>query len=185
MQTSQPEPNGNPPVWVLPTLIGAVIVLGIVATVMLTSAPAPQTETSAGQPALDQTVAAAHDSATQVATAPPVHGLEPDGPEVQRIGIDEARTYFETQPTIFIDVRTGAAYEAGHIPGALTITRDDVQSRLASATPDTIIIAYGDGERPDSAARGAQIFMQLGFPQVIALEGGFQAWQAAGLPTEP
>jgi rhodanese-related sulfurtransferase len=186
MQTTQPESTGNPPGWLLPVLIVAVILLGIVATMLLTETPRPEADESIAAPVLDQTAAAAHGSATQVAAAPPpVHGIDPNGPEVQRVSVEEARAFFDTQTTIFIDVRTGADYEAGHIPGALTITRDDIQARLEDARPDTVIIAYGDGERPDSAARGAQIFMQLGFPQVIALEGGFQAWQAANLPTEP
>ena len=83
-----------------------------------------------------------------------------------------------------IDARTDGEYKEGHIPGALTITSRELEQRLESLTPGTVIIAYGDASRPESGVRGAQIFMELGYPKVIALEGGFQAWRDAGHPVE-
>ena len=81
-----------------------------------------------------------------------------------------------------MDVRAGSDYGAGHIPGALTITSRELEARLNELPAGAVIIAYGDATRPDSGQRGAQIFMELGYPKVIALEGGFQAWRDAGHP---
>jgi 3-mercaptopyruvate sulfurtransferase SseA len=54
-----------------------------------------------------------------------------------------------------------------------------------AALPDgAVVIAYGDSARPESGQRGAQIFMELGYPKVIALAGGFQDWRDAGHPVE-
>jgi 3-mercaptopyruvate sulfurtransferase SseA len=82
-------------------------------------------------------------------------------------------------------VRSGDDFAAGHIAGALSITSNELEAGLSALPADTTVIAYGDATKPDSAVRAAQIFMGLGFPKVIALDGGWQGWQAAGLPTEP
>jgi rhodanese-related sulfurtransferase len=111
-------------------------------------------------------------------------GINPDGPPVEQIGLDEARARFDAGTAIFIDVRAGSAFTAGHIPGALTITSRELEERLENVAPGVVIIAYGDASRPESGMRGAQIFMELGYPTVIALEGGFQAWRDAGHPVE-
>jgi rhodanese-related sulfurtransferase len=111
-------------------------------------------------------------------------GVDPDGPSVSEISLADARARFDAGTAVFVDMRAGADFAAGHIPGALTITSAELDSRLRSLPPGAVIIAYGDAARPDSGRRGAQIFMELGYPEVIALEGGFQAWQAGGNPVE-
>jgi rhodanese-related sulfurtransferase len=132
-------------------------------------------------------------AAAPVVEAPPVAddalpmthgGVDPDGPSVSEISLADARARFDAGTAVFVDMRAGADFAAGHIPGALTITSADLDSRLRSLPPGAVIIAYGDAARPDSGRRGAQIFMELGYPEVIALEGGFQAWQAGGNPVE-
>ena len=163
--------------WLLPALLGGLIVLvGIVALVLLTR-PTPTPNA-----AIAEAPAAA--SATE-ATGVMHGGLNPTGPTVELLGLPEARTRFDAGTALFIDVRAGDAYTKGHIPGALTITTKELETRLTNVPAGTVIIAYGSTERPESGQRGAQIFMELGYPKVIALEGGFEAWRAAGHPVEP
>jgi rhodanese-related sulfurtransferase len=112
-------------------------------------------------------------------------GLNPAGPTVEQIGLAVAKSRFDAGTAIFIDVRAGSEYTSGHIPGALTITTNELESKLKNLPDGAVIIAYGSAERPESGQRGAQIFMELGYPKVIALEGGFEAWRNAGHPVEP
>ncbi|RRR70808.1 MAG: rhodanese-like domain-containing protein [Candidatus Viridilinea halotolerans] len=111
-------------------------------------------------------------------------GLNPDGPPVGAVSVAEARALFDAGTAIFIDVRAGNAFTLGHIPGALTITSHDLYAQMDQAAAGTVFIAYGDAERPDAGMRGAQIFMELGYPPMVALDGGFEAWVAAGHPVE-
>jgi len=36
-----------------------------------------------------------------------------------------------------------------------------------------------------TSARVAQELLEMGFPQVMALKGGWREWEKAGYPTEP
>lgn len=175
---AEPEPaRGGPPRWLLPTLVAALLLLAALLAVMLTGVLPPSASTPAQQPAA--TAGPAQD-------LPAAHGgLNPDGPTVELISVREARARFDAGTAIFVDVRAGSDYGAAHIPGALTITSQELEPRLQDLPAGTVIIAYGDATRPESGQRGAQIFMELGYPQVIALEGGFQAWRDAGHPVAP
>lgn len=199
--STQPDtgrPAGAPPPWLLPALIGTLLVLAAVLAFAITSRPAPAAQAPAAQAPtaaapLDQSGAAAPGAqpatdgqSTGVEDPSAGHGtLNPDGPKVEVITLADARTRFEAGTAIFVDVRSGSEYAAGHIPGALTITSPELENRIQNVPAGTVIIAYGDAERPDSSQRGAQIFMELGYPTVIALDGGFQTWRDAGHPVEP
>jgi rhodanese-related sulfurtransferase len=177
--TTQPEtgrPQGAPPRWLLPTMVAILLALAALLAVAITSrAPAPPTATPAPQaPAADAQAA-----------PPEAHGgLDPAGPAVEQIALDEARSRFDAGTAVFVDLRSGSDYAAGHIPGALTITSPELERRLGELPDGAVVIAYGDAARPESGQRGAQIFMELGYPKVIALAGGFQDWRDAGHPVE-
>jgi rhodanese-related sulfurtransferase len=80
----------------------------------------------------------------------------------------------------------------GEVPGAILIARNVLEWRLdprsearipALASPDMkIIVMCSAGYASSLAAASLQ---QLGLAQATDLDGGFQAWQAAGLPTRP
>lgn len=180
-----PAPRRELPAWLLPAVIfGAIALVAALVTVALTVRPPP----APAAPAVAQPTAAhppVEGTAAAGAELPEAHGsLDPGGPAVELIGVAEARARLDAGTAIFVDVRSGSDYAAGHIPGALTITAEDLDSRLGQLPAGSVIIAYGDAERPDSGQRGAQIFMELGYPTVIALEGGFQDWERAGNPVE-
>ncbi|MEI8167020.1 MAG: rhodanese-like domain-containing protein [Chloroflexales bacterium] len=183
---ANPEPTRDGPrPWLMPALIGGLVTLAAIIAVVLTIRPAPvqvPTTTQAVTP-----ITEAHTTAgAATAEAGVTHGgLNPTGPAVEQIGLATAKARFDAGTAIFIDVRAGSEYTSGHIPGALTITTNELESKLKSLPDGAVIIAYGSTERPDSGQRGAQIFMELGYPKVIALEGGFQAWRDAGHPVEP
>lgn len=168
----------GPPRWFAPALIGGMILIAAFVAVLLTTRPAP---VQAPAP-----VAAAPTVAAPAAEEPGVThgGLNPAGPAVEEISLADARARFDAGTAVFVDVRAGSEYSAGHIPGALTITSSELETRLKDLPAGAVIIAYGDAARPDSGQRGAQIFMELGYPKVIALAGGYQAWRDAGHPVQ-
>lgn len=180
---------GAPPRWLLPAMVGTLVALAALLAVAITSRPAPTAAPAApapiDQPAVDQPFAGGAANSAPAAEPPAAHGgLDPSGPQVATITLGDARAHFDAGTALFVDVRAGSEYSSGHIPGALTITSRDLEPRLAELPAGGVIIAYGDASRPDSGQRGAQIFMQLGYPTVIALDGGFQAWRDAGHPVE-
>jgi rhodanese-related sulfurtransferase len=180
--TTQPEtgrPQGAPPRWLLPAMVTILLALaGLLAVAITSRTPAPPA-------AAPQAPAAAQPPADAQAAPPEAHGgLDPAGPAVEQIGLADARSRLDAGTAVFVDVRSGSQYAAGHIPGALTITSPELERRLAALPDGAVVIAYGDAARPESGQRGAQIFMELGYPKVIALAGGFQDWRDAGHPVE-
>jgi rhodanese-related sulfurtransferase len=90
---------------------------------------------------------------------------------------------------LVVDIRPSEQRADGAIPGAVVIDRNVLEWRLDPASPHRIAEA-GDPERPiivvcnegyasSLAAAGLQ---DLGLVNATDLDGGFQAWTAAGLP---
>ena len=88
------------------------------------------------------------------------------------------------QADVVVDVREADEYAAGHIPGALHISRGMLEFRF-SAMPalqsrDLRVLLYcKTGGR---AALAGAALKDMGYLQVHNLAGGFDAWQAAGKP---
>lgn len=158
------------PAWQLPLVIGGIVLLAGILAFVTTGNSA---STSAAVPTVVPTVETA-----------PGHGDPANSPPAPTISVAEAYQRWQAGQVIFVDMRAGEAYQAGHLPGALSLATPDLNQRLAALTPGGIIVTYGDASRPTAGQRGAQIFRDLGYGPVAALDGGIEAWQAANLPLE-
>lgn len=81
-----------------------------------------------------------------------------------------------------LDVRTDAEWAAGHLPGAHHCFLGALPQQLATldrARP--IVVQCRSGAR---SAIAASLLQATGFKEVINMQGGYQAWVAAGLPSE-
>lgn len=82
-----------------------------------------------------------------------------------------------------LDVRTPTEFDAEHIPGAVNIWVEELETRLGelAGREDTDILVYcGIGGR---SAVASGILASHGFTQIFNMLGGLQAWIAAGYPT--
>lgn len=79
---------------------------------------------------------------------------------------------------LFVDVRKGAPFRAGHIQGALSMPLGTVHIRLAELPPDVRVILYCDDGKK---SRDATIFVRYrGLEDTWTLSGGLPAWRRAG-----
>ena len=94
---------------------------------------------------------------------------------------------------LLVDIRPVAQrQEEGEIPGALIIERNVLEWRLdpacearipeASGYEREVVVFCSEGYTSSLAAASLQ---DLGLTQASDVEGGFRAWEAAGLPTVP
>ncbi len=86
------------------------------------------------------------------------------------------------EPVVVVDVRDPDEYRDGHIEGAANISRGFLEFRIgtAAAEPSVPIVLYCQtGLR--SILAGKQL-IELGYQNVVNLQGGFQKWAQSGLP---
>ena len=83
-----------------------------------------------------------------------------------------------------VDVRTPEEYAQGHVPGAVNLPLNELQSRkgeLSAYMNEDVYLICKSGRRSASAQ---VLLKQSGFGRTINVEGGTDAWRAAGHPTE-
>ncbi|HYO88998.1 MAG TPA: rhodanese-like domain-containing protein, partial [Candidatus Limnocylindrales bacterium] len=81
---------------------------------------------------------------------------------------------------LVLDVRNHSEYAEGHIPGALNLMYGQLPPHLAEIPRDRpIVVACAGGTRSLIAM---SVLLGAGFEQAANLNGGFDAWRAAGLP---
>ncbi len=83
-----------------------------------------------------------------------------------------------------VDVREESEFAAGHIPGAVHLGKGvierDIEAKISD--PTTPLVLYcGGGFR---SALAADAIQQMGYTNVISMDGGWRAWTEKGLPTE-
>lgn len=97
----------------------------------------------------------------------------------------------EVQPLLhssmrIIDVREPDEYAAGHLPGAVNIPRGMLEFKVSGEAdwqnPEQAVLLYC--KTSGRATLATCSLQSLGFTQVRSMAGGFDAWQAAGLPIE-
>ena len=81
-----------------------------------------------------------------------------------------------------VDVRTAEEFAKGHLRDAKNIPLADLATRIGELDKSksrSVVIVCQSGARADNAARQ---LAAAGFDDVVSLDGGLTAWQAAGLP---
>ncbi len=85
---------------------------------------------------------------------------------------------------VLIDVREADEYAAGHLPGALHLSRGMLEFKLSAAPAlnarDLKVVLYC--KTSGRAALAAAAMADMGYLNVKSIAGGFDAWVAAGLP---
>lgn len=88
----------------------------------------------------------------------------------------------QTQTVHLIDVRSPVEFGALHAQGATNIPLDHLQPEsLAYCNGDPVYLICKSGIR---ARRGMDKLAESGFDNMVLVEGGTDAWKAAGLPIE-
>lgn len=98
----------------------------------------------------------------------------PELPRVPQVSVDE----LPAEPTV-LDVREDDEWAAGHIEGAVHIPLMELPARLPELPDaDQIVVICRSGGR---SARATAYLQQIGI-EATNLDGGMQAWNAAGRP---
>ena len=84
-----------------------------------------------------------------------------------------------------VDVREESEFAAGRIKGARHLGKGVIERDIENAVADTnaeIILYCGGGYR---SALAAENLVKMGYSNVKSMAGGWRAWNAKALPTDP
>ncbi|MDP2623776.1 MAG: metalloregulator ArsR/SmtB family transcription factor [Actinomycetota bacterium] len=101
--------------------------------------------------------------------------------ELEPVNRDELLSRAGDGGIIVLDVRPREEYEAGHIPGAVSIPLADLKGRMASLPHRAEVVAYCRGPYCVLAPQALELLRRGGFT-ARRLEDGFPEWRRAGLP---
>lgn len=115
--------------------------------------------------------------------------------EVEGVSPNEVQQRMQQDTNaLIVDVRDAAGIPStGLVPGGLNISLGMLPVRADLELPEELREAgLQDRSRQiittcqlgPNAARGAKLLKEMGFTNVSYMEGGMEAWKAAGLPTE-
>jgi len=88
------------------------------------------------------------------------------------------------EKAVLVDVREDNEWTAGHAAGAMHLGKGIIERDIEMKVPDkeTKLVLYcGGGFR---SALAADALQQMGYKDVISLDGGWRAYQQSGLAVE-
>jgi len=102
---------------------------------------------------------------------------------VKQVNIDEYKK-MPRDRHVLIDVREDGEWTAGHAAGAIHLGKGIIERDIENQIPDkskTLVLYCGGGFR---SALAADALQKMGYTDAISLDGGWRAWNQAGLPVE-
>jgi molybdopterin/thiamine biosynthesis adenylyltransferase/rhodanese-related sulfurtransferase len=107
--------------------------------------------------------------------------LEQARAEIDEITTPEAHALLSSdEPPLFVDVRPQDEWDEGHLPGAVHLPRNNLESRAESVLTDKsrpLVVYCGSGPRSAFATRSLH---ELGYEHAVNLAGGFADWKRNG-----
>jgi rhodanese-related sulfurtransferase len=102
---------------------------------------------------------------------------------LEPVTFQELRRLMREDDVTVVDVRPADEYEAGHIPGALSVPVADLKRRLRELPKRREVIAYCRGRYCVYSLDAVTVLRKHGYRARRAHEG-WPDWRAAGLPVE-
>ena len=104
---------------------------------------------------------------------------------VKEIDIDAYRKLrASAEPHVLIDTREESEWAAGHVAGAIHLSKGIIERDIETRVPDhaaTLVLYCGGGFRSALAADNLQ---KMGYTNAISLDGGWRALKESGLALE-
>jgi rhodanese-related sulfurtransferase len=125
------------------------------------------------------------------AVPPPKPGYNEQGYKIvnetkyKELSVDDAEKYIAAHSDVIIlDLRPPANFAAGHLPKArnLDVTDDEHYKEVLKPLDKNKRYLIHSVTGHYRTVRAFEYFEANGFPDVVAIDGGYQAWAAAGKP---
>lgn len=98
---------------------------------------------------------------------------------IRQVNVAEAQVLYKRGGVTFLDVRDQPEVNLGKIPGAVHISRGNLETNIEAVVPrDAEVVIYcASGNR---SAFAADTMQQMGYANVCSLAGGIRGWAESG-----
>jgi rhodanese-related sulfurtransferase len=103
--------------------------------------------------------------------------------ELEPITREELMARADDGGVVVLDVRPREEYDAGHIPGAISVPLGELEGRLDALPRSAEIVAYCRGPYCVLAPQALTLLRRKGY-RARRLQDGLPEWRRAGLPVE-
>lgn len=108
-------------------------------------------------------------------------GSDDPGGSLEAVSRDDLLAGLREGSVALLDVRPQEEFQAGHLPDAINIPLDELETMLDAVPRDREIVAYCRGPYCVLSHEAVERLRKLGF-RVRRFDEGFPEWKAAGLP---
>jgi len=108
-------------------------------------------------------------------------GSDDPGGSLEAVSRDDLLAGVREGSVALLDVRPREEFQAGHLPDAINIPLDELDTMLDALPRNREIVAYCRGPYCVMSHEAVERLRSLGF-QVRRFDEGFPEWKAAGLP---
>jgi rhodanese-related sulfurtransferase len=130
-------------------------------------------------------VAMAAESATDVVGPKVKAMLETTKAGVNKVPASAAKTAIDSkEKAVILDVRDGAEFSAGHLPGAINISRGTLEMNVAEKIPDLNVKIYVYCKTAGRAALATKTLNDLGYKNAMLVDLQYADWVKAGYSVE-
>lgn len=88
------------------------------------------------------------------------------------------------EKAIYLDVRDPAEFSAGHLPGAINISRGTLEFNVFGKIPDQGATIYVYCKTAGRSTLATKTLNDLGYKNAVLMDAQFEDWIKAGYPVE-
>lgn len=92
------------------------------------------------------------------------------------VSLEQLQELMENESVVLLDVRPTDEYEAGHIPGAISIPIEELEDKLDDIPNKKEIVAYCRGQYCLTSIKATEMLLKKGF-KAFRLENNVRDWQ--------
>jgi rhodanese-related sulfurtransferase len=104
------------------------------------------------------------------------------------LSADQCMRMLESGTAVFLDAREDALFKMGHLPGALYVPKDLIDSNIARLKDwekkGKLLVAYCDGQGCGKAGELAYLLQERGIKSIALFSDGWQGWMDKGYPID-
>ena len=104
---------------------------------------------------------------------------------IKMVTPEAVKTAIESkEKAIFLDVRDGGEFSAGHLPGAMNISRGTLEFNVFGKIPDQNAKVYVYCKTKARSSLATKTLNDLGYKNAVLMDASYEDWVKAGYPVE-